>query len=214
MKSVREEALRWVQFLTFAAIWIGLIFLTQREMNITVETIKTIPDAITIYAVLAFFFVKWGWKWRIFRGWLVPFPNLQGTWEGTITSTWKSTAGQAPAPIPATLVIRHKFSEISCVLYTGESESHSMAAQVNEDSAGVLRLSYTYTSRPKPSVRDRSEIHDGAAVLTVGEAPTLSLKGEYWTGRKTTGEMSFQFKSRKVTTSPSSAHDVTVTKPI
>jgi len=45
-------------------------------------------------------------------------------------------------------------------------------------------------------VRERSEIHDGAAMLQVIKTPDFSLEGEYWTSRKSTGEMKFKFESK------------------
>ncbi len=84
-------------------------------------------------------------------------------------------------------------------MYSAESSSWSNTAQISEDDdSGTLRLSYNYTNRPKAAIRERSEIHDGAAILRIIKAPTLTLEGEYWTSRKTTGDMRLIFKSRKI----------------
>jgi hypothetical protein len=94
------------------------------------------------------------------------------------------------------------------VLYTAESESYSVAASINrDDDSDILRLDYSYTNRPKLSLRDRSAIHDGAASLRIITSPARLLQGEYWTSRKTTGEMSFVFTDKAVaqTFVPSSA---------
>lgn len=50
----------------------------------------------------------------------------------------------------------------------------------------------------KANVRDRSEIHDGAAILKVVIDQEKRLEGEYWTSRKTTGDLSVKFISRKL----------------
>ena len=82
-----------------------------------------------IYAIIYVLFTSWAWRWRPFYGWLIPFPDLEGTWRGTVVSTWRNPeTGQAPPPIEAMLVIRQKFDSISCTLFTAESESQSNAA--------------------------------------------------------------------------------------
>jgi len=76
---------------------------------------KTIP----LVLIAGGFFVSYAWKWRIFRGWLVPFPDLNGTWEGTIQTTWKNLeTGEIPGPIPVTLTVKQSFIRMSCVMRT------------------------------------------------------------------------------------------------
>lgn len=199
MKNIRHEALIWLQIVVFAALWVGLIALTSSDRKLGWEAVKELPHVVTSYAVVAFIFVKWAWRWRIFSGWLVPFPDLQGTWAGTIVSTWEDAAAKKPAPIPCLLVIRQTFSSIACSVYTPDSESFSTSAGLAEsEDNGVIRLTYTYSNRPRVAVRERSVIHDGAAMLTLSRGATVRLKGEYWTTRRTTGELDFQFRQRAI----------------
>jgi hypothetical protein len=46
-------------------------------------------------------------------------------------------------------------------------------------------------------MRDRSTIHDGASILRIISEPQRALEGEYWTNRRTTGELSLSFKSAR-----------------
>jgi SMODS-associating 2TM, beta-strand rich effector domain len=210
MKNIREEIFRWIQFGTSIAVWLGLVAASQHSLVIGWEAIKELPHAIVIYGILYLLFAKWGWRLRVFHPWLVPHPDLSGTWEGEVRSTWTNPAtGSGIAPIPSRLIIKQTFSSISCVLVTGESQSYSLTAQINEDDdSGVLQLSYAYTNRPRARVRFRSEIHDGAAILTVREDDGMVLDGEYWTSRKTTGEMTFKRVS-KTTSVPLMKEDET-----
>lgn len=106
--------------------------------------------------------------------------------------------GQTMGPTKMILVVNRHF-RVCCLAYTKESSSYSTTAQINEDDdSGVFRLSYNYTNRSKASIRDRSQIHDGAAVLQIFENPTRGLEGEYWTNRKTTGDMKLRFKTKKL----------------
>jgi len=199
MKNMKQEALLWVQLGSFVAIWAAVLYLSGTGLSINWEALKKMPDAVTVYVVFAFVFTKWLWRLRLFQGWLVPFPDLQGTWDGELKSTWKDATGRTIPAIPATLVIRQTFSSVNCALFTQESESYSAAAQINrDDESGTLYLNYNYSNRPKATIRDRSAIHDGAARLRVIETPNRKLEGEYWTGRCTVGEMSFSFRTRKL----------------
>lgn len=200
MKNIRKEIVVWVQFGTFVAIWVGVLYLSRVEFQINLEALKKFPEVVFIYSILHLGFTNWGWRRRLFQGWLVPFPNLQGTWEGTLESTWRDPESGEPAkPIPVVLVVKQTFSTISCVMYSEESISYSNAAQIStDDESGIVRLSYNYTNRPKATVRDRSEIQDGAAILRIVTEPQRALEGEYWTSRKTTGDMRLTFKSKKL----------------
>jgi|SRR5579872_7541684 len=198
MKNIKDEALIWMHFGGVFIIWLVILFFSNKHFNIDSEALKKIPDAVTTYVIVLFIFTEWAWKLKIFKGWLVPFPNLEGTWEGNFTTTWEGR-GNVPQSIPMILVIKQSFNSISCCLYTKESSSYSTTAQINEDdNSGIFRLSYNYTNRPKASIRSRSEIHDGAAILRIVEKPEKSLEGEYWTSRKTTGDVKLKFKSAEL----------------
>lgn len=199
MKNIRREIAIYIQFGTFVVAWVIVLFLSGVEFRINWEALKKIPEAIALYSVLHIIFTKWAWRLPIFQGWLVPYPDLQGTWEGTLESTWKDPqTGNRKQPIPATLVITQSFSTLSCTLYTEESTSYSNTAQISADDEGnLLRLSYNYTNRPRAGVRERSEIHDGAAILRIVTKPRRALVGDYWTDRKTTGDVRLHFKSKE-----------------
>jgi hypothetical protein len=198
MKNIRDEAVVWAQLGTFLVIWVGILYLTKTPLQINIDAIKKLPEVVTIYTILYFVFSRWGWRLPIFRGWLVPFPDLTGTWDGTLATTWKNPdTGEMPPPIDVRLIIRHHFDRIGCVLYTTESMSWSTAATLysNDDDA-IKRLSYTYINQPKAGVRDRSSISNGAAVFRIIEGKNRRLEGQYWTDRKTTGDMALTFKRR------------------
>jgi len=198
MNKLEPKIKLYIQLGVFAAIWLLLlIFYGTTSIPDLANVAMRFPQAVMAYAFLGLAFTKWAWRWRIFKGWLVRIPDLQGTWRGSLISTWvdPSTSQRLP-PIPALLVIKQTFSRIDCFIHTGESASYSTAAEINEDQSGSLYLNYNYTNRPKASVRVRSEIHDGASILKIIQIPQRSLEGEYWTSRKTTGEMKFEFESK------------------
>src|SRR5215469_973185 len=117
MKNIKQEAVTWIQLITFIAIWVILILFSTRTLSISWETVKLLPEVVTIYTILYLIFVKWGWRLPVLQGWLIPYPDLEGTWQGTLQSTWLNPeTGTTPQPITIILVIKQTFAAISCVL--------------------------------------------------------------------------------------------------
>lgn len=199
MKNIREEVFSWLQVLVPIAIWVVLIYAPKQTLSLDTEAFKKLPDVVTIFVLLRLGFTNIAWRWPIFRGWLVPYPDLQGTWKGTLQTTWKDPkTKKVPPPIPMILVITQSFDTISCVMHTQESDSFSTAAAFHRDDGdGTITLSYIYTNRPEVTIRGRSVIHDGAARLKVISKPKRELRGEYWTNRGTKGSISLKFYSEE-----------------
>ena len=61
----------------------------------------------------------------------------------------------------------------------------------------VRRLAYCYTSVPSVLTPDRSQPHDGAMLFEIIGEPAQKLRGNYWTTRKTTGEVTLTFRCRE-----------------
>ena len=200
MKNIHKEILVWIQLITFVIIWVAVLFFSGTTLKIDWEAIEKLPYVVTIYVLIVLVFTNWVWRLSIFKGWLVLFPDLQGTWRGTLQSTWiDPNTNQKISSNDVTLVIKQTFSNVSCVMHTDESDSFSNTAQINkDDDSGIFRLSYNYTNRSKANVRDRSAIHDGAAILKVITESERRLEGEYWTSRKTTGDIDVKFISKKL----------------
>lgn len=157
---------------------------------------QILPKVVSVDLLLYGFFVSFLWKLPIFKHWLVPFPNLNGTWRGQIRTTWKDPeTGARPGPIPAILTIKQSFLRISCVMRTAEMTSRSLVSGFVLDKANQLeKLVYTYDSTPIETVRERSPQHCGTISFDVaGEPRRNMLKGGYWTGRKTTGTIDMRF---------------------
>ena len=200
MKNIRPEVALWIQTITLIVIWALLLYFSTTGFVLDWEAARKIPEVVLLYGVLYFIFTKWLWRWSWLNGWLIPLPDLQGTWKGTLTSTWtNATTGAPPSQVPVLFVIRQSFSTISCTVHTHESISVSVAASFEADKNNdAKRISYVYTNTPRVPFRDRSVVHDGAAVLRVVSQTSPRLEGEYWTNRKTTGEMTLTFRDREL----------------
>jgi hypothetical protein len=199
MEKINNTIKIHAQIFTFLIIWAIVLMITRVYSTVDLWTaIKQIPQAISIYAIIGILFTKWIWRWNILQGWLIKIPDLQGTWRGELKSDWiNQETGKSIDPISVVLVIRQTFSTIKCTLMTKESTSYSMTADINFVPNGEdLYLTYNYTNRPKATIRDRSAIHDGASILKIIQKPNKCLEGEYWTSRKTRGDITLTFDSK------------------
>ena len=200
MKNLNLKAFIYILLIFSAILWFALAWFGGLSLSNLWAFLKLLPKVATIHLLLWSLFAKWGWRWRIFRGWLVPFPDLSGTWPGAIRSDWRDIQTHTKRlGIPTILSIKQTFGKISCVLRTTEMVSHSyVEGFVIDRERQLKKLTFSYTSRPKPSVRERSSPHDGTIVFDLIGKPVSKLEGQYWTGRKTTGEITLTFRGKKV----------------
>lgn len=172
-----------------ALITYGILFLvTQNLDSIDINRALTlVSTTISVNVPIWLFFIKWGWKCRIFYPWLVPFPDLSGKWVGELKSNWN---GGTLAPIPTEVTISQTFLHIQVGIKTGESQSYSIGGSFDiDENRGLRQLFYSYLNTPRPGVRDRSEIHYGSTLLKFEGYDVVEMEGEYWTSRETTGEI-------------------------
>jgi hypothetical protein len=59
-------------------------------------------------------------------------------------------------------------------------------------------VAYSYTSKPRLSLNERSIPHDGTTVFKIIEKPKQKLVGRYWTERLTKGEIVLQYYSKEL----------------
>ena len=200
MRNLRIKPFALVTLMAFVLCVVVVSFVTGKQI-IGIESAVVIGyKAIPLLVALAVFFGTHAWKWRIFRGWLVPFPDLNGTWQGVLTTTWERLdAPQPPPPIPAILTIKQSFTRISCVMRTAEMTSRSFLADFWLDGDEQIRmLGYNYRSDPSPLVGERSPPHSGTAIFEIVGKPVAKLNGRYWTTRGTAGEITLTLREREL----------------
>lgn len=134
----------------------------------------------------------WRWFPAIERA---TFPDLNGAWEGELVTTWKDPdTGTTPPSIPVTVSIRQTLFSTAVSLRTGESHSHSTRCQLEADrGAQIYRVWYSYDNRPRAEVSHRSARHEGVAWLELNLSEDQDrLAGQYFTDRRTTGDMNLR----------------------
>ncbi|MBN8750333.1 MAG: hypothetical protein J0I65_22885 [Variovorax sp.] len=143
--------------------------------------------------LVAIFNATWREVWRRFPALQRrAFPDLNGTWEGTLVSTWVDPeTGQTKPPIPTTITIRQGLLSMAVSLKTGESTSHSTRALLEKFSeTSRFRIWYSYNNDPQAQYQHRSSPHEGVAFLELDADSDMNrLTGRYYTARRTTGDI-------------------------
>jgi len=181
-------------------LWYGIALVTGLDILKLGDILRLLPKVVTADLLLFFVFSKWGWKFKLFQGWLIPFPDLNGTWQGVIRTTWiNPETNERPEPIPVILTIKQTFTNLSCVMRTEEMASYSFAEDFKIDrDRQIKQLVYSYLSNPNLTIAERSPAHNGTIILDIIGNPANELRGQYWTARKTTGEVVLTFREKKL----------------
>jgi hypothetical protein len=137
------------------------------------------------------------------------FPDLNGTWTGTLNSTYKDPiTGQGPGPIETTIWIRQTLLSISVQQQTKESFSRSTRIFVEADQqADWYRLWFSYDNRPHANVSAMSPDHEGVCWLEMHlSLSDKQMRGQYYTGRATAGNIQLDRIAVEVRNIPERAH--------
>ena len=200
MRNVTLKSSLYLLMGISAIAWFLLANVIGLDLSEPKDFFGLVPKVVSIDLLVIAIFVKWGWKLKMFRRWLVPFPNLNGSWIGFIYSDWKNPeTGEKPPPIPVMLTINQSLFRISCMMRTSEMESSSYSDGFLIDSDRQIKnIAYSYTSKPRLSLNERSIAHDGTAVFKILEKPKQKLVGRYWTERLTKGEIVLEYHSKEL----------------
>jgi hypothetical protein len=144
-------------------------------------------------------FDRWLWRLPVLRGWFVKRPDISGTWQAKVISNWVDPkTGNNIQPISCYMIIWQTYSSISLRLITSESASELIGSEIVLHQDGMFRVVAIYKNEPKQMSRDHSSIHYGAMLLQcTGPIPNL-VKGNYWTDRKTYGEIELYNRRRQI----------------
>ena len=180
MRSIKTSvAFNILVGLVIITCLIKLLITPSNKQNIAF-IIDCFSTSVTVCSIISVLFCTHLWKYKVFKGWFVQIPNLNGSWKGSLTSTWEGSR-----PIAINLVIEQSLFSISCVTHTNESKSESISCDcIIDKNNQKQQLTYTYVNTPNLIYREGSPMHNGSVILDI-KGNTLS--GNYWTDRKTTG---------------------------
>ncbi|WP_291516614.1 hypothetical protein [Bdellovibrio sp. ArHS] len=154
------------------------------------DLVSLISSAISWTVIVRLLFVKWAWKWKLFKilERLHKVPNLEGKWKGQFNSTGNSnTPSDRLNGKVEVEICQPDIHTIKVVRKSDESTSRSFGEMFEVSDDGLIHFTYSYVSEPKATVRDRSPISYGTVRLVLSRTPALALEGNYWTDQKTTG---------------------------
>lgn len=178
-----------------ALVWGALLLIQGTE--ISPGFFSPITNITGILLILFGIFNKWAWRWKIFYPWLVKKPYLQGTWKGAIISdlvdpiTLKSIE-----PLEVYMVIVQDYAKVNAFLLSRNSRSELLSGEIIKKLEGDFQFIYIYRNTPKLLLREKSPIHFGGVILDIAIKPKLFLEGQYWTDRKTKGQLVFELFSK------------------
>lgn len=179
-----------------AALWAILLIVAGN--SITMDFFRPLSTVTGILVVLLLIFDKWLWKITILHPWFVSIPDVSGTWNGKIISSWKDEkTGEPIEPINAYLVIYQTYSNINIRMITKESKSDLLSGNIIQNQTGPDKIAGIYNNIPNLLVRDKSPIHFGGLLLEIHNGEKTILEGEYWTDRDTRGTLRFDKRVRK-----------------
>jgi hypothetical protein len=78
-----------------------------------------------------------------------------------------------------------------------ESSSYSECFLIDPDRQ-IKNIAYSYTSKPRLSLSDRSIPHYGTVVFKIVEKPSQKFVGRYSTERLTKGEIILEYHSKEL----------------
>ena len=136
------------------------------------------PSVLGFYGLYWKAFDLWLWKTPLARrlGWSTA-PNLAGTWEAEVTTTYSGASKQARG----IATVHQTSSRIRISIRWEQSKSYSVAGVIQSSPVGVPEFIYQYLNMPDALAPPTMHTHRGTAWLEF-RSPN-ELNGEYFTGR-------------------------------
>jgi hypothetical protein len=138
------------------------------------------PSIFGFFGLFTWLFNNYLWKIDFFQKFLgVITPNLNGTWEGEI----KSSYNKFKTPLHVSLHIKQTGSKILISLENETSISYSIHASImHSGKSQSFELIYNFINEPKGDSGSTLNIHYGTAWFQISD-DRKSLEGDYFTGR-------------------------------
>jgi len=173
-------------------IWLGdANFLKQLTSSGIIEA----PTTIAILLLL--FWVTDKWLWRIkFVNKLLGIPDINGRYTGTLTSSFDDTKTYS-----VVIEARQSLTKTIINLYTSNSSSYSLIANIGKNNKDNWSLFYIYQNNAKTINQDGDmKDHTGVGFLEIFDNGK-TLKGEYFNNSRDRGRfgiISVNLTSQKI----------------
>lgn len=176
--------------------WAATFYVLGIPMS--VDQIKPFSAAIIGITAVFELFNRFVWRIAPLR-WLVKRPDLRGTWNITLQSTYiDPKTKKVVEPVLGFASIKQTFTTLSVRLMTEESSSKLIAHNIIRDEDGTYEIVGAYRSEPKIELRGViSEIHYGSFIIRPDGSQISSMEGHYWTDRNTKGSINYSGRNMK-----------------
>ena len=195
-----------------AAIWAATLYFSGAD----VDWAFTRPFSLVVgcMTLLAIFFETVLWRLPLVRSYISKRPTIAGTWRTTLVSNFKQPDGSKTVKT-VYLVIYQSLTRLSVRMYTDTAHSKSLAERIgSSDNDDVFDLAVVYQNYPDMDQRyerdpgnddqfggGNSKIHFGALHIPNLTYNPLTLKGHYWTDRRTEGMLTLEERRSKLVSS-------------
>ncbi len=134
------------------------------------------------YSVVAIaVYERYLWKYNPF----VKMPKLKKKYTGVLSYNYKGRSGEKVVEIE----IKQSFLSTDVKLKSDEISSKTITSDLVEENGGFV-LYYTYTTNPLSRHSEKNPIQIGTCKLLIDNID--SIKGSYWTNRKTIGDLTLK----------------------
>lgn len=145
-----------------------------------VFTVSHIVISITGFTIFGFVFLifdKFLWKWDVlYKVGIVKTPNLIGTWEGKLFSSYH----QFKTDMPACIVIKQTWTHIFISANFNQSKSYSISANLETNNGARTILKYVYMNQNNVAKSDGTmSSHSGLTSLEFSLVEG-SVEGKYY----------------------------------
>ena len=177
----RRNCIVFLLIISMIAGWIVGLQMNGGRIEVFLPWYSEFRLALLLFGLSYAVFNRHLWKVELIRNLSigqVTIPNLNGTWKGSLTSSYDEHKDEYAARI----VIRQTWTKISVQLETEGSKSVSEIAAIRGESSTGYYLEYSFRNEPKsePASVHTMNIHYGTARLRIGNK---LLQGDYYTGR-------------------------------
>ncbi|WP_107936488.1 hypothetical protein LG296_20680 (plasmid) [Ureibacillus chungkukjangi] len=131
----------------------------------------------TVFGFVFLIFDKFLWKWSVlYKLGLIKTPNLNGIWEGTLSSSYHDFK----TPMPACIEIKQTWTQICIFAKFNQSRSYSISANLEVNNGARIVLSYVYLNKNRMTrSKGTMSAHSGITTLDFSLTEGLS-EGKYY----------------------------------
>lgn len=180
IKLVLTILIMLVGWVVLTAMTFGLIQAPSHFGDLTMSwRISSVCALITIMGP----YILWR-RWPWFQK--VTFPYLGGTWSGQINYQ----GPEGPGTRLVTVEVYQTILKFKLIMDSKESTSSTLLVYPERDNTvNRNRLYYVYLNQPKEEFSATRQVYKGLAILRVESAQELSMTGNYFTERQSTGTL-------------------------